>query len=433
MANLITPRIPKGTRDFLPKDMAKRQFVMEKIKSVFINFGYNTIETPAMEYAETLLGQYGDQDSKLTYTFKDKGGREIALRYDQTVPFARFVAAYYKNLPMPFKRYQISQVWRADKPGKGRYREFYQCDVDIIGTKSLLAEGEIAKVTNGVFKSLGFDAFVIKFNSRRLINSILMRLDIPPQRQSEIIRILDKLGRMEREGLARELTSLLTEEAIDTLLGIITAEGTKEQKIAFLKQYDTKEIEDFLTICDAFGIPNKRLMFDLSLARGLDYYTGIVFEAFLPNVDIGAVCAGGRYDGLCSLFSKEQFSGVGVAFGFDRIILAMEELNMFRDIKLNSRVLVTYFDEATLKNSLKMLKDLQNAGINAEIYFEPERLGKQLKYADKKEIPFVVICGPDEIQRGEATIKVMKTGKQKTIPQNQLTAYLNGYNYAGYK
>ena len=431
MANLITPRIPKGTRDFLPKEMAKRQFAMEKIKSVFINFGYNTIETPALEYAETLLGQYGDEDSKLTYTFKDKGGRKIALRYDQTVPFARFVAAYHKNLPMPFKRYQISQVWRADKPGRGRYREFYQCDVDIIGTKSLLAEGEIAKVTNGVFESLGFDAFVIKFNSRRLINSILTRLDVPPKRQNEIIRVLDKLGRIERGRVAKELTSLLAEEAIDRLLGIIKAQGTNEQKIAFLKQYDTREIEDFLTICEAFGIPGKRLVFDLSLARGLDYYTGIVFEAFLENVDIGAVCAGGRYDGLCSLFSKEQFSGVGVAFGFDRIMLVMEELNMFHDIKLNSRVLVTYFEEATLKNSLRIMNDLQTAGINAEVYFEPEKLGKQLKYADKKGIPFVVICGPDEIQRGEATIKVMRTGKQKTIPQNQLAAYLNGYTYAG--
>jgi histidyl-tRNA synthetase len=173
----------------------------------------------------------------------------------------------------------------------------------------------------------------------------------------------------------------------------------------------------------------EKLVFDVSLARGLDYYTGIVFEAFLTEVDIGAVCAGGRYDGLCSMFSRERFSGVGVAFGFDRIMLAMEERDMFRGVRLNSRVLVTYFDEGTLPNALRILTDLQTAGINAEIYFEPEKLGKQLKYADKKEIPFVVISGPDELERGEATIKVMKTGKQKTIPQSQLTAYLNGYTY----
>ncbi|NIQ38528.1 MAG: histidine--tRNA ligase [Proteobacteria bacterium] len=429
MADLIAPRIPKGTRDFLPKDMAKRQFVLERIKSVFINFGYNTIETPAIEYAQTLLGQYGDEDSKLTYTFKDKGGREIALRYDQTVPFARFVAAHNRRLPMPFKRYQISPVWRADKPGKGRYREFYQCDVDVIGTKSLLAEGEIAKVINRVFESLEFDRFVIKFNSRRLINSILTRLHIPEKRHTEIIRILDKLGRLEHAGVAKELASVLPDEAIVELVEITKVQGLNREKIAFLKEFDTKEIDDFLEVCDGFGIPGERVVFDLSLARGLDYYTGIVFETFIEDVDIGAVCAGGRYDGLCSLFSKQQFSGVGAAFGFDRIMLAMEELNMFHEIKLNSRVLVTYFDQETLTNSLGMLNDLQKAGINAEIYFEPVKLGKQLRYADKKEIPFVVICGPDELKRGEATIKVMKTGKQKTIPQNQLTAYLNGYNY----
>jgi len=425
--DLIKPKILKGTRDFLPKDMAKRRLVMEKIESVFINFGYSAIETPAMEYAETFLGKYGDEGSRLTYTFKDKGGREVALRFDQTVPFARFVAAYHKNLPMPFKRYQISPVWRADKPGKGRFREFYQCDIDVIGTKSILAEGEIAKVMSCVFECIGFHKFVIKYNSRRLINSILTDLSVPTERQVETIRIIDKLGRIGREGVAEELSTVLPERTVPRLLSIITHPGTSEERIRFLEPYDTKEIEAFLVICDAFGVPQQSLQFDPSLARGLDYYTGIVFEVFLPNLDIGAVCAGGRYDGLCSMFSKRRFSGVGVAFGFDRIMLAMEELNMFRDVKLNTRVLVTYFDEATIKNSLRILSDLQTAGINAEIYFESDKLGKQLKYADKKEIPFVVICGPDELERGEATIKVMKTGKQKRIPQSQLTAYLHGY------
>jgi len=431
MDDLIRPRILKGTRDFLPKDMVKRQLVMGKIESVFISFGYSAIETPAMEYAETFLGKYGDEGSKLTYTFKDKGGREVALRFDQTVPFARFVAAYHKDLPMPFKRYQISPVWRADKPGRGRFREFYQCDIDVIGTESVLAEGEIAKVITRVFGCLGFDGFVIKYNSRRLINSVLAHLGIPAERQVETIRVLDKLGRIGREGVERELTSLLGERKADALLDVITCPGTGDQKIGFFKPYDTEEIEDFLAICDAFGVPRGSLLFDSSLARGLDYYTGIVFEVFLPGVEIGTVCAGGRYDGLCSMFSTERFSGVGVAFGFDRIMLAMEELNMFRDVKLNTRVLVTYFDEATLENSLRILNDLQSARINAEIYFEPEKLGTQLRYADKKEIPFVVICGPDELRRGEATIKVMKTGKQKRIPQNQLTAYLHGYTYEG--
>lgn len=429
MDGLIRPKILRGTRDFLPKDMAKRHLVMDRIKSVFVNFGYSAIETPAIEYAETFQGKYGDEGSKLTYTFKDKGGREVALRFDQTVPFARFVAVYHKALPMPFKRYQISPVWRADRPGKARYREFYQCDIDIIGTKSLLAEGEIAKVMTRLFEVLGFREFVIKYNSRRLINSILTALHVPTEKQVEVIRILDKLGRIGRAGVEKELTPQLSGETTQRLLDIITREGSDEEKIGWLQSYDVNEIEGFLEICKAFAVPKKKLVFDVSLARGLDYYTGIVFEAFLTHVDLGAVCAGGRYDGLCSMFSREQFSGVGVAFGFDRIMLAMEERDMFQNIRLNSRVLVTYFDEATLPNSLGILNDLQTANINAEIYFEPEKLGKQLKYADKKEIPFVVICGPDELERGEATIKVMKTGKQKTIPQSQLTAYLNGYTY----
>jgi histidyl-tRNA synthetase len=432
MASLIKPQILKGTRDFLPKEMEKRQSVMEKIRSVFINFGYSTIETPAIEYAETLLGNYGEEGSKLTYTFKDKGGREVALRYDQTVPFARFVAAHHRNLPMPFKRYQISPVWRADKPGKGRYREFYQCDIDIIGTKSLLAEAEVARVITSVLESLGFEKFVIKLNSRRLVNSVFTALDIGPTVQNGVLRALDKFGRIDREGVVRELASLLNGKTIDKLLDVVVAEeGGNAEKVAYLRRYDTKEIKDFLGLCAASGIPDGNLRFDLSLARGLDYYTGIVFEAFLPEMEIDAVCAGGRYDDLCSMFSKQKFSGVGASFGFDRILLAMDQLNMFDDVKLNSRVLVTYFNEEALENSLKILNDLRNAGINSEIYFEPEKLGTQLRYANKKGIPFVVMCGPDEMERGEAKIKMMKTGKQKQIPQNQLTAYLNGYVYEG--
>ena len=284
MADLITPGIPKGTRDFLPKDMAKRHLVMETIKSTFVSFGYDAVETPALEHAETLLGRYGKEDSKLTYRFKDKGGRQLALRYDQTVPFARFVATHHRNLPMPFKRYQISPVWRADRPGKGRYREFYQCDVDIIGTRSLLAEAEIAMVTNKVFESLGFDGFVITFNSRRLINSILTRMGIPSNRQTQIIRVIDKLGRMEQMKVAEELRPLLGEEATYTVLDIIAVRGTNAQKIALLEPYDVREIQDFLTICDAFEIPSERLVFDVSLARGLDYYTGVVFEVFSSGI-----------------------------------------------------------------------------------------------------------------------------------------------------
>ena len=295
---LITPEILKGTRDFLPKDMAKREYVMDKIRSVFVRFGYDTIETPAIEYTRTLLGNYGEEGSKLMYRFKDNGDRDIALRYDQTVPFARLVAANYQNLPMPFKRYQISRVWRADKPAKGRYREFYQCDIDVIGTASLLAEAEVAAVMFRVFEALGFPRFVIKFNSRRLMNSIMDDLGIEAGIQKNVIRSLDKLDKIGREGVKKEMMSFLEEARCDLVFDVVLQEGTNAEKLKALSRYSTEEIQLFLEKAAAFGVPEGVLEFDVSLARGLDYYTGITFEAFLPDVAIGAVCAGGRYDDL---------------------------------------------------------------------------------------------------------------------------------------
>ena len=427
MTQLIKPEILRGTRDFLPLDMAKREYVMQNIKSVFVNFGYDALETPAIEYAKTILGKYGDEGSKQTYSFKDNGGRKIALRFDQTVPFARLVAANYQNLPMPFKRYQIGRAWRADRPAKGRYREFYQCDIDIIGTNNLLAEGEIVKAMYSVFKALGFEDFTIKFNSRRLINNILEILSIGQTKQTSVIRILDKLAKIGKKAALAELETIIDAKTAEQLMEIVSISGTNEAKLASLKKYQIDEIKKLGSICQSYGIPEKNLEFDPSLARGLDYYTGIIFEVFIQDVEIGAVCAGGRYDDLCGLFTEKKLSGVGVAFGFDRILLAMEELGMLKKIGLNSKVLVTYFDENTLANSISIVSELQNSGINAEIYFQPDKLGKQLTYANKKDIPFVVFCGPEEVEDNEVKIKMMNTGKEKTIPSNQITSYLKGF------
>ncbi len=427
MKKYIEPKILQGTRDFLPADMARREFVMNKIKDTFISFGYDSVQTPAIEYAETILGKYGDEASQLVYRFKDNGGRDIALRYDQTVPFARLVASNYKTLPMPFKRYQIGPVWRGDRPGKGRYREFYQCDVDIIGTKNLVAEAEIAAVIVKTFTALGFKDFVIKFNSRHLINSILENLNISTESQAGIIRILDKLEKIGRENVIEELVTLIDKSLANKLLNIISIDGTTKEKIELLEKYEVTEIKEFIEITRMFNIKEENLFFDPSLARGLDYYTGIIFEVFIPNLPIGAVCAGGRYDDLCSLFCGEQFSGVGVAFGFDRIMVAMEELGLLKNIILNAQALVTFFNDVTLASSIKILNEVQKAGVNAEIYFEPAKISKQMKYADKKQVPFILICGPEEMSRNEVIIKIMKTGKQKTIPQNQISNYFIGY------
>lgn len=426
--SIINPKILQGTRDFLPAEMVRRDFVMDKIKLVFSRFGYDPIDTPAIEYAETLLGKYGDEGSKLIYRFKDNGDRDIALRYDQTVPFARLVSQYYGQLTMPFKRYQIGKVWRADKPAKGRYREFTQCDIDIVGTNNLLAEGEIAAVIYGVFTSLNFKKVTIKFNSRLLVNSVMDKLNIPTETQPMVMRSLDKFMKIGVDGVRNELCTTLSATTVDILLDLINFQGTNEEKLARLKLYVTDDIREFLKVAQEFGIPEEYLDFDISLVRGLDYYTGLVFEVYVSNaLEIGAVCSGGRYDNLCSLFSNKDMSGVGVSFGFDRVVLAMEEAGLLKNISQNTQALVTYFNESLRRNTIAIADELRKVNIKAETYFEPQRLDKQIKYADKKKIPFVIICGDDEVRDNTVTIKNMASGKQKTIPRLQLASYFNGY------
>lgn len=414
---IIQPKILKGTRDFLPEDMAKRNLVMSKIRRVFEKYGYDTIETPIIAPAETILGKYGDDGDRLTYNFEDAGERRIALPYDLTVPFARLVAANYSNLPMPFKRYQIQRVWRAEKPQKGRLREFYQCDIDVIGTRSLIAEAEITKVMVDIFKELGFENFKVKVNSRRLMNAILESLGLDGD-SAAVIRAIDKMDKIGREGVTEELEKLEVRDSVIEGLFEVFESGD-------FSEFDTSEIDEFLKLCSEFDIEEKYIEFDPFLARGLDYYTGITYEVVCDDVDLGALCGGGRYDDLCGLFCKEDFSGVGVAFGFERIMLALDQMERLSDVPLNSEVLVTLFDES--EDALRVFNILTEAGINSEVYFEPAKLSKQFKYANKKNISFVVTRGPDERKNDEVTIKVMDTGKQKTLPINQLTSYIKGY------
>lgn len=422
--NKIEPKILKGTRDFTPLEMAKRNLVMDKIRKVFERFGYDAIETPIICPADTILGKYGDEGDRLTYNFDDAGGRRLALPFDLTVPFARFFAANYRDLPLPFKRYQIQRVWRAEKPQKGRLREFYQCDIDIIGTKNLIADAEIAKVIVQVFKELGIN-FTIKVNSRRLMNAVLKDLNIPKDKITGVIRIIDKILKIGEQAAIKELETL----GINTpekMLSLLKPEQNTKATLEKFSKYDTEEIKNFLDICKNFEI-KEYLEFDPSLARGLDYYTGIIYEVVSKDCDFGTICAGGRYDDLCGLFCNEDFSGVGVAFGFERIMLLLEQLGAFKDIQLNSKVLVTFFDEESKADLLNIYSNLIEAGINSEIYYEPAKLGKQIKYADKKRIPFVIIRGSEEREKDEVTIKFMNSGKQKSIPRSQLTTYLLNY------
>lgn len=422
----IEPKILKGTREFLPTDMAKRNLVMNKIRKIFERFGYNAIETPILCPAETILGKYGEEGNKLTYNFKDNGGRWIALPYDLTVPFARFFAANWGKLEMPFKRYQIQRVWRADKPQKGRYREFYQCDIDIIGSKSLICEAEIAKIIVTVFRELGFENFTIKVNSRRLLNDILSSFNVSAENGTKAIQIIDKLAKIGEDAVIEMLNEIGIENAKE-IIELLKPEENNQKTFEKLSKYDVSEMKEFFSNCEKLSTPEKYLQFDPSLARGLDYYTGISYEVYVDGCDFGALCAGGRYDNLCGMFCKEEFSGVGVAFGFGRIVLALEQMGKLEGTKLSSKVLVTLFDEDTSKDSLQLLSELIEAEINAEVYFEPGNLSKQFKYANKKKIPFVAIAGPEEIEKGQVTIKAMNSGKQKTIPRNQLITYLKNY------
>ncbi len=427
MMEIIEPKILKGTREFGPRDMAKRNLVMSKIKDIFARYGYDQIETPILNPASTILGKYGEEGDRLTYNFEDNGKRRLALPYDLTVPFARYFAANWQQLPMPFKRFQIQRVWRGEKPTKGRLREFYQCDIDIIGSDSLVAEAEVARVITTVFGELGFERFKIKTNSRRLMNDILTTYSVPEDKAMSAIRVIDKLAKIGEEAVVEELSKLGIENAAELMFSIKPEASTRET-LAKLEEYDTSEIEDLLRYCKALGVPEDAIDFDPSLARGLDYYTGIIYEVVSEdNPDLGALCAGGRYDNLCGIFCKESFSGMGVAFGFERIMIAMEERGEFEDLGLNSQVLVTIFDEDSRLDALKLFAMLTDAGVCSEIYFQPEKLKKQFKYADRKQIPFVLIQGPEEKEGEEVTVKSMQSGKQKTIPISQLITYFQSY------
>lgn len=414
---MIEPKILKGTRDFGPAEMAKRNFVRDTIRKIFESFGYDPIETPVIEYAETILGKYGEEGDKLTYSFKDNGDRSVALRYDQTVPFARYFAANHGVLPLPFKRYEINRVWRADKPQRGRYREFYQCDVDIIGTDSILAELELTKIIYESLKKLGFNGFVIKVNDRRLINSILEGSGIADELRIGVVRIIDKLDKIGIEAVSTEFRQLGLKENQVTQL---TKALLNPNDLNNFTEYDTGVLKELFALIKGTEL-EKFVQFDVSLARGLDYYTGIIFEAIIPDSGLGSVAGGGRYDDLCGSFSKQKFSGVGIALGFDRLVDAMEILGLFKEVQTNSQVLVTVFNPVLCLKSVEIYDQLRAAGINTEIYFNTnDKLAKQFKFADRKGIPFVVVIGPDEAEKGSVQLKDMQSGESFDLNMKNL-------------
>ncbi len=448
------PTLPRGTRDFGPVQMARRNFIFDTIKSTFQQFGFMPLETPAMENLSVLTGKYGDEGDQLLFKIlnsrpheakeeeKEKMQQEFTrllaqnsnsslltekgLRYDLTVPFARYVVMNRNDITFPFKRYQIQPVWRADRPQKGRYREFYQCDADVVGTDSLLCEAEIVCMMNQVLTQLGITDFTIKINNRKVLTALAEMAGAPGQ-EGPLCVAIDKLDKIGREKVEQELAERgFSPESIGKLDPVFTMQGTFGEKIQQLQQLfaasetgreGVSELQEVMELVSGFGLQNPRLEFDVTLARGLSYYTGAIFEVKANNVQIGSISGGGRYDNLTGAFGLPGVSGVGFSFGVDRIYDVMEELGIFpAHHAASTQVLLVAFDAEARRYALPVLRQLREAGINSELYPDQTKMKKQLDYANAKSIPWVVLIGSDEMASGQLALKNMQTGEQQSVP-----------------
>lgn len=448
----IKPSVPKGTRDFSPSEMVKRNYIFDTIKSVFKKFGYQEIQTPTMENLDTLTGKYGDEGDKLIFKILNSGDylskvkpeklvspdaqsllvdiSEKALRYDLTVPFARYVVMHQHEISFPFKRFQIQPVWRADRPQKGRYREFYQCDADVVGSDSLLNEAEFILIYNEALSTLGLKNFTVKLNNRKILSGIAEIIG-KPDLIVDLTVAIDKLDKIGLEGVIKELLDRgFSQDDIDKLKPVILLEGSNDTKIASLKQVllssetglkGIAEIESILSMVSCLSPDLAVVELDVTLARGLNYYTGAIFEVKTNEVSMGSIGGGGRYDDLTGMFGLKDLTGVGISFGADRIYDVLEELNLFpQDAAETTKVLIANFDSDAEAYALPILANLRNAGIAAELYPSSAKLKKQMAYADNKNIPFVLLIGTEEMQSGLLTLKNMKTGEQQKRTAEQL-------------
>ena len=452
---MTKPSIPKGTRDFSPGEMIKREHIFDTIRRLFRLYGYQPVETPAMENLSTLLGKYGEEGDKLIFRILNSGnfissvndqdllGRDPAklsslmcekgLRYDLTVPFARYVVQHRDEIVFPFRRYQIQPVWRADRPQKGRYREFFQCDVDVIGSDSLLNEYELIRIIDDIFSSLGIGV-VIKINNRKILAGIAETIS-EPERITDITVAIDKLDKIGIEAVNEELRSKgLTEEALGKLQPFIQTGGSTAEKLDRLQ--DTlsgsatglKGIEELRTLFSYTGSSplSGEVEFDLTLARGLNYYTGAIIEVRARDVAIGSICGGGRYDNLTGVFGLEGVSGVGVSFGADRIFDVMAQLGLFSEQGSNdTKVMILNFGNDETGYALTIRELLIKGNISSEIYPDAVKLKKQMAYADSRKIPFIVIAGEEEIRSETVTVKIMSSGEQKKMSPERLKDFIS--------
>lgn len=435
-SSLIKPRTLKGFRDYLPEAMMAREHLMGIARKVYRSYGFSPIDTPALEYSEILLGKGSDETDKQMFRFQDLGDRDVALRFDLTIPFARFAAEHISQIGTPFKRYHIGTVWRAENPQKGRYREFVQCDFDTIATDSNASDIETLFVIHDLIEAIGFTSFTIRVNHRQLLNGLLDKLEVA-DKSVGILRALDKLTKIGPTKVIAEMVEGvgISEDQATQVLSFAELEGTPTE---VLNQVETllagnkrgeaglANLRELFAVVSSAGIPEDRIVLDVSIARGLDYYTGTIYETFLGELPgIGSVCSGGRYDNLAELFTKEKLPGVGASLGLDRLLAAMEELGMIKQTSTPAQVLITMFDEKRLGDYVKLGRRLRAAGISTEVYPQAKKIQKQFQYANRKGFRAVIIAGSNEFENGLWTVKDLEQGQQSEIADAELPTYLH--------
>ena len=436
--SFIKPRVPRGMRDILPEQMIRRQYVIDVVRDVFEEFGFEPLQTPALELSEVLTGKYGPDAEKLIYQAGHVGGKEdISLRYDLSVPLCR-VIAMHPQLPKPFKRYQIDPVWRAERPQKGRYRQFFQCDADTVGTESMLADAENVNLIYQVLTRLGFTQFEININDRKLITGIGQFAGVPAEQLGGLYRSIDKLDKIGLSGVKAELAgNQIPEPVIEKLLDLLQIEGDAETVLKAIAEQlggsevaneGIAELEELSGYLTTLGVPEAFYRINVSMVRGLEYYTGPIYETVVEEPKIGSITGGGRYDELIGSFSRQNYPATGTSFGIERIIDVMEEFNMFPTTvrKTVTQVLVTVFDAELAEESLKLATLLRRSGIRTEVYCRPTRISTQMKYADSKGIPYAVILGSDEVEAGTVAIRDLASREQQVVQREKIVAHVQG-------
>ena len=447
------PSLPKGTRDFSPTDVAKRTYIINTIREQFKNFGFNPIETPSFENSSTLMGKYGEEGDRLIFKILNSGDylkkanedllankdsqklisqiSEKALRYDLTVPFARYVVQHQNDIEFPFKRFQIQPVWRADRPQKGRFREFFQCDADVVGSNSLWQEIEFIQLYDAVFSNLKLDGVTIKMNNRKILSGIAEVIG-EKDKLIDFTVALDKLDKIGEDGVKTEMLNKgISEEAIEKVAPLFNFKGSFSEKLTELEGLlqgseeglkGVEELSFIINTIESLGLQTATLDLDVTLARGLNYYTGAIFEVAAPeNVKMGSIGGGGRYDDLTGIFGLKNVSGVGISFGLDRIYLVLEELDLFpAEVTETTKVFFINFGNEEALYAYQTIKKLRSKGVSAEIYPDSAKMKKQMNYANKRAFPFVVLAGADEAEKGEYTLKNMNSGEQETVDFNGL-------------